>query len=283
MNEPRKVLVVTDSTSDIPEALRDQYDITVVPLNVTFGSDTFEDGVDITPSQYLERLKREKELPKTSQPPSPRFASIFAEAIGQGMDVLCITLSSDLSGTYNSARLAAEEFDPDRIRVVDSRSTTMQLGWIVIEAARAIENGADLSEATSRATDAIGRANCFAVLQTLDYVYKGGRIGRASHIVGSALGIKPVLNFVDGVLTPIERVRTWKKALARAIDLAATTGDPQDIAVLHSDNIKDAEETANTLRQRLPDANIIIGWTGATILTYAGPGAIGILTLGRRS
>lgn len=282
MTETREVLIVTDSTSDIPGSVRDQYDITVVPLNVTFGSDTFQDGVDITPPQYLQRLTQEKDLPKTSQPPSTRFASVFSEAIDRGMDVLCITLSSELSGTYNSARLAAEEFDAEHIRVVDSRSTTMQLGWIVIEAARAVQSGAGLDEAALRATEAIGRANCFAVLQTLDYVYKGGRIGRASHIVGSALGIKPVLNFVDGILTPIERVRTWKKALARAVELAATTADPQDIAVLHSDNLKDAETTADALRQRLPDANIIIDWTGSTILTYAGPGAIGILTLGKR-
>lgn len=283
MSELRKVLVVTDSTSDIPQSLRDQHDIRVVPLNVSFGSDTFEDGVDITPQQFLERLTRENDLPKTSQPSSSRFASVFSEAIENGMDVLCITLSSELSGTYNSARLAAEGFDADRVRVIDSRSTTMQLGWIVIEAARALENGANLGEAASRATEAIGRANCFAVLQTLDYVYKGGRIGRASHIVGSALGIKPVLNFVDGILTPVERVRTWKKALARATELAATTGTPTDIAVLHSDNVKDAESTADALRERLPNANIITGWTGSTISTYAGPGAVGILTLGERS
>jgi DegV family protein with EDD domain len=282
VTEARRILVVTDSTSDIPKVLRDQYYITVVPLNVTFGSETFQDGVDITPPEYLERLTQEKDLPKTSQPPSTRFASVFSEAIDQGMDVLCITLSSELSGTYNSARLAADQFDAERIRIVDSRSTTMQLGWIVIEAARGVQGGASLDEAALRATEAIDHANCFAVLQTLDYVYKGGRIGRASHIVGSALGIKPVLNFVDGILTPIERVRTWKKALARAIDLATTTGEPQDIAVLHSDNLKDAETTADVLRQRLPDANIIIDWTGSTILTYAGPGAIGILTLGKR-
>jgi fatty acid-binding protein DegV len=98
-------------------------------------------------------------------------------------------------------------------------------------------------------------------------------------MVGSALGIKPVLNFIDGLLTPIERVRTWKKALARATELAATTGTPTDIAVLHSNNLKDAEATAETLRKRFPDANIIIDWTGSTITTYAGPGAIGILTL----
>lgn len=279
MTEPRKVLVVTDSTADLPETLLYRYNITVVPLTVNIGSESFEDGVEISPPEFLVRLKAEKDLPKTSQPPSPKFARVFSSAIEQNMDVLCITLSSALSGTYNAARLAAEDFEADRVRVVDSRATTMQLGWIVVDAARAAESGASLEDAAARATSAIDRANCFAVLQTLDYVYKGGRIGRASHMVGSALGIKPVLNFIDGLLTPIERVRTWKKALARAIELAATTSIPTDIAVVHSNNLKDAEATADVLRKRFPDANIIIGWTGSTIMTYAGPGAIGIMTL----
>ena len=279
MIKPRRVVVVTDSTADLPETLLNRYNITVVPLTVNFGSESYEDGVEISPPEFLARLESEKDLPKTSQPPSPKFAKVFSSAIEKDMDVLCITLSSALSGTYNAARLAAEEFDGDRIRVVDSRATTMQLGWIVVDAARAVESGANLEDASIRATSAIDRANCFAVLQTLDYVYKGGRIGRASHMVGSALGIKPVLNFIDGLLTPIERVRTWKKALARAIELAATTSTPTDIAVVHSNNLKDAEATAETLRTRFPEANIVIGWTGSTIMTYAGPGAIGIMTL----
>lgn len=280
MTDARQVVVVTDSTSDIPATLLARYDISVVPLTVTFGNESFEDGVTITPPQFIERLRSVRDLPKTSQPASTKFGDAFREAIDAGKDVLCITISSELSGTFNAARIAAESFDAQRVRVVDSRSATMQAGWIVIDAARAVEGGADLDAAEKRAKDAIGRANCFAVLQTLDYVYKGGRIGRASHMVGSALGIKPVLNFIDGVLTPIERVRTWKRALARATELAASTGTPTDIAVLHADNLKDAETTAENLRKRFPDANIVIDWVGSTIGTYAGPGAIGIMTLG---
>jgi DegV family protein with EDD domain len=123
------------------------------------------------------------------------------------------------------------------------------------------------------------RAHLFAILQTLDYVYKGGRIGKAQQVLGSALAIKPVLGVIDGVVTPIERIRTWKKALGRATELAATTGTPSDIAVLHADNLADAEATAAALRQRFPDATIGVDWAGSTITTYAGPGAIGIMTL----
>lgn len=272
-------MVVTDSASDLPPALRNQHRIAVVPLTVTFGSESFEDGVDISAPRFLERMQREKELPKTSQPPSSKFAAVFRDAIDKGMDVVCIDISSELSGTSNSARMAAEEVDPSRIRVVDSRSATMQLGLIVIEAARAAERGANLAEVEAAALDAIGRANCFAVLQTLDYVYKGGRIGRASHMVGSALGIKPVLNFIDGVLTPVERVRTWKKALARAVELASNAGNVTDIAILHANNLNDADATAEILRDRFPEANISVEWVGSTVMTYSGPGAIGIFTL----
>jgi DegV family protein with EDD domain len=279
VSDARKVLVVTDSTSDLPLTLRSRYTIEVVPLTVTFGQDSFEDGVDITPPQFLDRLMSSDALPTTSQPATAKFAAVFERAIRQGLDVVCITISSELSGTYNAARLAAEQFSANRIRVLDSRATTMQLGWVVIDAARAAADGGNLETVAARATDANGRVNLFAVLQSLDYVYKGGRIGRASQIVGSALGIKPVLGIIDGVVTPIERVRTWKKALDRATELAASTGTPTDIAILHADNLKDAEATKAILQARFPDANIVIDWTGSTIMTYSGPGAIGIMTL----
>lgn len=279
MTSPRKVVVVTDSGSDIPVALRNQYGIEVVPLTVTFGNESFTDGLDISPEEFFTRLKSVKDLPQTSQPSSASFADRFRKVLDKGMDVVSVNLSSKLSGTFNSARMAAEEIDPARIRVVDSLAATMQFGWTVVEAARAANDGADIDDVEQAAKSAIERANCFAVLQTLDYVYKGGRIGRASHMVGSALGIKPILNFIDGVLTPVERVRTWKKALTRAIELAANAGEVTDIAVLHADNQQDADATAEKLQQRFPDANIVVGWVGTTIGTYAGPGAIGILTL----
>lgn len=279
MTNPRKVVVVTDSGSDLPASLRNQYEIEVVPLTVTFGNESFVDGVDITPAEFFNRLESEKDLPKTSQPSSASFAETFRSVIDRGMDVVCVNLSSGLSGTFNSARIAAEEVDPTRIRVVDSLAATMQFGWIVVEAARAAATGADIDAVERAAKSTIGRANCFAVLKTLDYVYKGGRIGRASHMVGSALGIKPILNFIDGLLTPVERVRTWKKALARATELATEAGKVTDIAVLHANNREDADATAEKLQQRFPEANILVDWVGSTIGTYAGPGAIGIMTL----
>jgi DegV family protein with EDD domain len=268
---------VTDSTADIPHDVAASLGIVVVPLTVAFGGDSFRDGIDLTPQEFLRRLAAASELPKTSQPPVTAFESAFRSAIERGRDVVCVTISADLSGTHNAARLAADAVDPSRITVIDSRTTTMQQGLIVLEAARAAGTGASGVAEGVRA--AIPRSGLHAVLQTLDYVYRGGRIGRAQQLVGSAFAIKPVLGFVDGVLVPIERVRTWKRALNRAIELAAEPGDVAEIAILHSDNLADAEATAEELGRRCPGAEITITHAGATIMTYAGPGAIGIASL----
>lgn len=276
MSNQRTVHVVTDSGSDIPMNLAQELGIRVVPLSLNFANETLLDSVEISAEEYVNRLRTEKKLPSTAQPTVAQFREAFQEGLDRGQDVLCITISSGLSGTINSARLAAGEIGSDRIRVVDSRVATMQQGWVVAEAARAAEGGADLDAVEQAALNAIPNVFCFAVLQTLDYVYKGGRIGRASHMVGSALGIKPVVGF-DHVLVPYERVRTWKKALNRAIELAASKSEPLDIAILHADNLPDAQMAERELRDRFPAANIIVDWCGPTVTTYAGPGAIGIM------
>jgi len=273
----RQVLIVTDSTSDLPQHFVDDLGIVVVPLNIAFGSESFRDGIDLTPTAFLSKLQGSAALPKTSQPPVTAFESVFREAIERDRDVVCITISSDLSGTLNAARLAADATDPDRIHIVDSRATTMQEGWVVVEAARKAKDGADAAAVAETARNAIPRTRLYAVLRTLDYVHKGGRIGKAQQLVGSALAIKPILGFVDGVLVPVERVRTWKKAVARITALVTPT--PTDIAVLHSDNIEDAQRVAADLQRLYPRATIGISYAGATISTYAGPGALGVAVL----
>ncbi len=277
MSDSRPVRVVTDSTSDLPAAMREALGIQVVPLTVSFGTTSYLDGVDITADEFLAKLRDAATLPTTSQPPVPSFAAAFRAAIDAGEDVVCVTISSELSGTFNSARLAAEEVDAERITVIDSRSTTMQLGWIAVAAARVAQAGGTASEAAAAATHAITHSSLFAVLQTLDYVYKGGRIGRAQHLFGSALAIKPIIALRDGVVEPLERVRTWKKAVGRVIDLVEPT--PTDIMVLHSDNLDDAQKIAATLQEKYPAANVQVDLAGSIIMTYAGPGAVAATAL----
>ncbi len=277
MSNPRKVFVVTDSTSDIPAHFRAELGIEVVPLSINFENETLLDGVDLSPEQYVERLRSADKLPSTAQPTVEQFQTAYKKGLDAGMDVLCVTISSGLSGTFNSASLAAEQLDPERIRVVDSLSATMALGWVVVEAARAAQGGASLSETVHVAEKNRGKVHFYALLQTLDYVYKGGRIGRASHMVGSALGIKPILSLEDGTVLPVERVRTWKKALMRMIEIASSQGKLLDVAILHTDNLPEAQKAVDELKNRFPDANYEIVFAGTTIATYAGPGAVGIM------
>ncbi len=277
MTDRLPVLVVTDSTSDIPKQMVADLGIVVVPLTVSFGTESFRDGIDLTPIDFLERLHTALELPKTSQPPITAFESVFRQAVTNGQDVVCITISSDLSGTFNSARLAAEEVDPNRIKVIDSRGTSMQEGWIVVAAARAAALGVSTDQVVATARSAISRSKLYAVLRTLDYVHKGGRIGKAQQLVGTALAIKPILSLVDGVVVPVERVRTWKKAVARITDLVTPT--PTDIIVMHSENLPDAQQVAADLQQSYPQSRLVIDYAGSAITTYAGPGAIGVAAL----
>ncbi len=277
MSETRTVQVITDSTSDLPLALRKDLGIEVVPLTISFGGVNYRDGIDLTPDQFFTMLQESDELPKTSQPPVTAFEEAFRAALDQGQDVVCVTISSELSGTFNAARLAAEAVGGERIVVIDSRAATMQLGWVAVAAARRANEGASLDDVAAETRDALGRVSLFAVLRTLDYVYKGGRIGKAAQLVGSALAIKPIITLVDGVVVPMERVRTWKKAVARATELVHPT--PSDILVLHSGNPEDAGSVAENLRQRYPAAAIDIDYAGATIGTYAGPGAIATTAL----
>lgn len=277
MSNARKVLVVTDSTSDVPRHLREELCIEVVPLSINFENETLLDGVDLTPKEYVERLRTVDKLPSTAQPTVQQFQSAYQKGLDAGLDVVCVTISSGLSGTFNSASLAAEQLDSDRIKVVDSLSATMALGWVVVEAARAAEGGAPLDQVVEAAENSVGKVHFFALLETLDFVYKGGRIGRASHMVGSALGIKPILGLSEGTVMPLERVRTWKKALNRMIELAAAKGNLLDIAILHTDNQDAATKVLETLKSRFPKANFEIVFAGTTIATYAGPGAVGIM------
>lgn len=278
MSNKRKVGIVTDSTSDIPLHIREELDIEVVPLSVNLeDGSSYLDRVTITPEEFLAKLRDAKELPKTAQPSSAEFREAFDRVLAKDLDILCVNVSSDLSGTYNAATLGAEGIDPERIRIIDTRVTTGQLGLLAMHVARAANTGATLEQLEKLAIDTIPKVDTYAVLSSLDYAYRGGRIGRASHVFGSALGIKPVVNFVDGVLTPMDKVRTWKRALKRCIDLVPTKGTPEEIFVLHADNLEDAEMAHATLQERFPDIPIHLDWVGPTISVYAGPGSIGIM------
>ncbi|CAA9558757.1 MAG: DegV family protein [uncultured Thermomicrobiales bacterium] len=275
----RPVTVVVDSTSDIPLALRESLGMVVVPLTVQFGEESFRDGVDLDQAAFLARLTSAAALPTTSQPPTTSFEDAFRRAIDGGRDVLCVTIAAGLSGTANAARLAAEAVAPERIRVVETGTVSMGAGWVAVTAARAARSGATLAEATAAADAAIPRCRVFAVLETLEYLQKGGRIGRASQMIGSMLSIKPILGIHSGAVHPVERVRTWRKAIDRLAALAEDEAPLDGLAVMHVGNERDARALADRLAHLTPDGTVVVNELGPVVATYAGPGCVGVAPL----
>ena len=275
----RPVAIVADSTLDIPAALALERGITVVPLDVHFGDETLLDGVEISSAAFLDRLATSPELPRTSQPPPARFEDAFRAATAAGNDVLCVTVSAELSGTGNSARLAAEAFDPGRVRVVDSRSVSIGGGFIAIAAARAAREGASLAELVALAESMPARTSLYAALDTLEYLQKGGRIGRASALLGSLLSIKPIVQVRDGQVQPVERVRTWRRALDRLGMLAEEQAPFACAGVMHTANRPDAERLAERIAPLVPSGEIVFGELGPVVATYGGPGLVGFVVV----
>jgi len=281
VSSSQRVTVITDSTADVPESIAAELGIGVVPLRINFGAESVRDGIEISTDELISRMTASPTLPTTSQPTAGEFAAVFQDAIDADRDVVCVTIGSRLSGTFQAASTAAEQVAPERITVIDGASTTMHIGWPIIAGARVAREGADRETVAAAIRDAQQRSNLFVVLKTLDYVYKGGRIGRVGQLVGSALNIKPIISVRDGNVTAIERVRTWKKALRRLVELTRDEGDLSDIIVLEVANQEDAGALHAELKELFPNANVIQGRAGAVIATHVGPGAVGIATLRR--
>ena len=272
------VKIVTDSTSSIDRATAQDLGITVVAQSVHFGTRAFEDGVTITPDEFYEMLSDSADLPTTSQASPGRFRDVYEE-LGRDADgIVSIHISSRISGTLNSAQLGASASSSDcPIEVIDSRQASMGLGLIVLAAADAARRGADHEEVVSRAQSAARRAQCMCLLETLEYLQKGGRIGKAQALMGSALKIKPMIIVRDGEVHPLGRARTFKRALSNLKEAAREFAPVESLAVSYSTTPEVAREVANDLKDILPEGvEPHIARLGPALGVYAGPGAISI-------
>ena len=272
------VRIVTDSTSGIDRETAEDLDITVVAQSVHFGSRAFEDGVTITPDEFYEMLSKSTELPTTSQASPGRFKDVYDE-LGRGADgIVSIHVSSRISGTWNSAlQGASQSYSDCPIEVIDSRQASMGLGLVVLTAAEAARHGADLEEVVSRARSAVKRAQCMCLLETLEYLQKGGRIGRAQALMGSMLKIKPMIIVRDGAVHPLGRARTFPKALDKLKEATRQFAPIESLAVSYSTTPEVAREVASDLKDLLPEgAEPYIARLGPALGVYAGPGAVGI-------
>ena len=275
------VKIVTDSTSDIPGDAAEGLGITVVPQNVHFGTRTFLDNVTITPDQFYSMLPAERETPKTSQASPGRFREVYDE-LGRGADgIVSIHISSKLSGTCNSARQGAAMTSATcPLEVIDSRQGSMGLGLVAIAAAAAANRGAGHKQVVAAARDAVSRTQCFTLLETLEYLRRGGRIGKAQALLGSMLKIKPMTIVRNGEIHPLGKARTFPRALDRMKETAREFAPVQALAVMHSTTPDTAAEVANDLKDLLPGgAEPYIARFGPALGVYTGPGAIGIALL----
>lgn len=281
------VAVVTDSTAYLPEGFADRQAVSVVPLHVLVDENAGLDGVDFGPAELAKALEEHRTV-LTSRPTPAELAAAYRAALGAGAaSVVSVHLSRDLSGTWEAARLAAEEVggevgDRDAVRVVDSRTTAMGLGFAALASASAAARGRTPAEVERVATDVASRTRTFFCLQTLEHLRRGGRIGPTAALVGSALAVKPLLHVAGGQIVPLEKVRTTSRAAARMVELTVeAAGDgPVGLAVHHLGAPERAAELANRLEECLPNtAGCLVSEVGAVIGAHTGMGVLGVVVL----
>ena len=272
----RQVAIVSDSTADLPPALAAGRSIKIVPLTLNFDGEVLLDGVDITPSEFYRRLPHATTHPTTSQPSPGRFAEAYAALLADHDAVVSIHISEKLSGTFESAQQAADMTDPTRVHVIDSEVVSMSLGLVVLAAATLASRGADAEAVVDKVQSMRGDVQTYFSVATLEFLRRGGRIGRASALLGSVLQVKPVLCIRDGLVTPLERVRTFERALSRVVELARAVDRGQGICAIvgHAGAEADAERVGRELE---PIAEtLMIQPLGPVVGAHAGPGVVGV-------
>jgi DegV family protein with EDD domain len=279
MMSSHKIVVLTDSSAYIPEEALGGLSIPVIPLWVIWGDERFRDGVDIDPSTYYHRLRDAKTFPTTSQPSAGEFEDFFRQAGSGGDAIVGVFLTSKLSGTVANAQAAQARLTGLTIRIVDSLSTSMGLGFVVLAAARAAAAGKSLDEVVAAAEDMRDRVHLLFAVDTLEYLHRGGRIGGAKWLMGTALNIKPLLHLKDGTIEPLTQVRTKRKAIAQMLEVAQERlGGKRtaEIAVLDVDSPEEGEAVAEQVRQRFGVSTVYRTKVSPAIGTHAGPGTVGI-------
>lgn len=273
MSEVR-VAVVTDSTSDLEPGLAAERAITVVPLTVTLDGQSYLDGVEITPERFYAELSASGSAVTTSQPAPARFAEVYERLLGEHDQVISLHISSKMSGTYAAARLGADMASSERVHVVDSGTVTSPLALLALAASALAREGLGAPEILERLRPVRDGLRVYLMVATLEYLRRGGRIGRASALVGSVLQIKPVLEVRDGEMAPVERVRTQERALARVIELARQAGTPLCARVGHAAAPAAAERIAQALEPI--SESLMVAPLGPVTGAHIGPGTVGV-------
>lgn len=273
------VRIVTDSTADIPADIAEQFGITVVPLTVFFGEEAFLDGVELDNAGFYRKLQSSKDLPRTSQPAPAKFQEAYTRLIDEGADgILSVHLSSKLSGTYQSACTARDSLPESArqipIEVIDSKSISVGMSRAIMQAAQEARQDGDLDTIKAHALDQLARTHILAVLDTLEYVKRGGRIGGARAMLGNMLSVKPIVGLKDGEVVPVEQPRTRSKAYARVAQLLSEQGNIEHVSIAES-----SEDVGQQLAEAIKTTyhgDLPIYRLGAVLGTHTGPGTAAI-------
>ena len=271
------VRIVTDSSADLPQNLIEQHQITVLPCYVVVDDQTYKDGIEIQADAFYARLQAEGRTPTTSQPTVADFQALYRDLVSQGHQVISIHVSAKLSGTLNSAEQAkASLVDSSQVEIIDSRLASIPLGLAVLDAASILETGAEFHQAADKIRQGLDRHHGLFALDTLEYLHKGGRIGRARAFMGSVLSVKPILRIQDGEAHPVERPRNRDRAIRRLVELAQDLAPVQRLAVIYSTDPERMATLKQDLTGLLPADQIIEARFGSTLGTYIGPDALGV-------
>lgn len=273
-NHSRRVRVITDSTADLPLELVALWGIEVVPLCVQFGEQSYRDGIDLSQQDFYSRLKA-GELPTTSQGTIGSFKRIYEQAAGGGGEAISIHLSSGLSGTCSAAMLAADQVD-GRVVVVDSGLISMALGWLVLAAAKAARAGCPLDEIVALVEKMKQRTHVVALIEDLEYLRHGGRIGPAQAVLGSLLDIRPIVGLEGGLVVLYKRVRSRRLGLRHLVELATAASQLEQVAVVHANNPEDALQLTDRLTPFFPRDQMLVQPAGQVVATHVGPEAVGV-------
>ncbi len=276
-----KVKIVTDSLADIPLALMKGLEITVVPCTLHFGNKTYRDKMDLTTADFYRLLATHPTLPTTSHPSVGIFEEVYTQLARETSQIFSIHIASVLSGTWNAANIAAKSVSNGHltVEVFDSQQLSMAQGWLVVLAARAAMEGRTLAAIKAMVSEAQARARIIAMLDTLEYAQRSGRLGKAAGMVGSLLNIKPLLSLSHGEVVPLGGARTQNSALERLVEIALDLGLTQELAIVHCYAEVLARRLKGLLMAHVPEDQITIAETGPVSGAHVGPGAVCITGL----
>jgi DegV family protein with EDD domain len=277
------VAIVTDSVADLPSEVVEEFGITVVPLVLRFGTDVYRDGLDLGPDEFYGRLKTSKALPATSVPPPMAYADVYDKLAEKTNEIVVTSVTGKLSATYQVAVQAVRLMKKKcRVEVLDSQWAVMAQGFITIAAAKAARAGASLDDVLDAARRTMHRVEMRAAFDTLEYLERGGRIGKAQAFLGSLLKVNPIIGLKDGEVYPVARERSRAKAIDRLYDFATNFDNVEGLAVEYATDVDEANRLVKRFHSKYPQVHIYLSRTSPVIGTHTGPGLIIVTVLGDR-